>query len=542
MLPVNIVFAGNSMTAGAGATAGNDMPSQVMAILAGPASKVNCGVNGYTWREMNGRDGGSASAVDSAWVPGARNVLVCWETTNAVFGGGGDTPRTTAQAIADSQTFLNERLSANPWTVVMVTALPRGGNGFTAQNQTIVDINAHHVANFAAMGAHAIADNRQSGSVFNFFGDASADFMATQAYWNETSAWTHPNDAGYAVCAGYIAVAIQSAPIVQIRATVQQASPTQLAITFSDVLDASSVPATSAFAVTNSGGADNVTGVALSGQTLMLTKSRITMASDVVSVAYTMPGSGRVRNLSGQDAPSFTGLLSSNLTGELPFQQGAAEWWDPSFGTTVATGVSQWVGRKSGSVIGQVTGSQQPTVSAINGHTALLFSRTNNQRLTGAAAIAALLDNLDEYTVISVAMQSSPVNTQTRVICGAGTVANTSRMCAQGIVCGAVNTNDTTFRTSFVAGTGIWGLTHHVQTSAYDGLVGSVWLDGVLSQSSAKPTIGGALDEFVVGACRITNVYANHFEGLIGDLVVFPRFLNQADRQAAEAWMAARYL
>jgi hypothetical protein len=540
-LPLNVVFDGNSMTAGTGSTGGQTFPVQTMAALdVSGAVSSNLGVSGQTWRMMDGRDSGSAADVDAAWVDGRRNVLVAWETTNSTFSGA----RTAAQIISDTQSYITDRLSAHPWTIVLVGALPRGGAGYTAQNQTIIDVNDHFAANYEAMGAHAYADTRQTGSVFDFFGDVDASFTATQAYWSEMSAWVHPNNAGYAVVAGYVAAAINSVPVVGIGAGVASATPTKLVVTFSDTLLSSSVPATGDFVITNSGGADSVTAVSVVGATVELTKSRTTLANDVITVAYTQPVSGQVKNLAGSAAPSFTALPTLNMVGQWPEQKQASEWFDPSVGTTIVTGVSQWVGRRNASTLVQATGAQQPTynATAINSHPALVFSRAANQRLTGAATLAAMLENLEEFTIISMAQQTSPVNGQTRAIAGAGTVANTGRCNATAVACGAVNTTDTSYRPSgFMPGSQIWGTTRHVQTLAFDGINVNQWLDGVLSKYIAALTIGGTLDEFVIGAMRISGVYANHFEGYIGDILIFDRFLSDADRQAGEAWLATRF-
>lgn len=67
-------------------------------------------------------------------------------------------------------------------------------------------------------------------------------------------------------------------------------------------------PATSAYTITNSGGADTVVSVAITGTTVTITKSRTTMPGDTITINYTAP----VTNPIADNATNAT----ANLTGQ----------------------------------------------------------------------------------------------------------------------------------------------------------------------------------------------------------------------------------
>jgi lysophospholipase L1-like esterase len=210
---VNIVFDGNSLFSGVGASgSGTYLPTQVAGIapMSGSgASYSNKGVSGQTWRQMDGFDGGSSSDVDAAWVNGKTNILVTWETSNSVF----NTGRTAAQTIVDAQSYINNRLTAHSgWKIVLMTTLPRqisGNQTLTNTNNAINEtVDAYFRQNYRAMGAKALVDIRAGNSPFNFTGYTNTDFSAsnTDSLWYEAlGGRVHPNDAGYAVIAKMIA-------------------------------------------------------------------------------------------------------------------------------------------------------------------------------------------------------------------------------------------------------------------------------------------------------------------------------------------------
>ena len=99
-----------------------------------------------------------------------------------------------------------------------------------------------------------------------------------------------------------------SAPTVSTR-VVLSTSQSILRITYNETLDATVVPATSAFVVSG----NTVTAVQISGNTVLLALGT-PITADGQTVAYTQPGTNGVRNISGVLAASFTAAAVDHQT------------------------------------------------------------------------------------------------------------------------------------------------------------------------------------------------------------------------------------
>lgn len=204
----NVVLDGNSLVAGTGSSVpAYNLAGQVASLppISGQLSITNLGIGGQTTRQMNGMDGGSSADVDAAWVSGKTNVLLVWEGTNSIYGGG----RTASQAYQDMADYCAARLALNPWLIVIINTLPRQiGNPVAedAMNAKLVDYNAQLAAGYRSMGARAVVDVRQAGSPFAFTNYSQASYDATVDYWkNPEYIKVHLSDTGYSVIAGYVA-------------------------------------------------------------------------------------------------------------------------------------------------------------------------------------------------------------------------------------------------------------------------------------------------------------------------------------------------
>ncbi|MHB8643094.1 MAG: OmpL47-type beta-barrel domain-containing protein [Gaiellaceae bacterium] len=88
-----------------------------------------------------------------------------------------------------------------------------------------------------------------------------------------------------------------------------------LAVVFGEPLDNTSIPAGSAFTVRVNGSAQAApTNVSLSGSAVTLTLAAAVHNEDVVTVAYTQPATGRIKDVAGNDAASFSAQAVTNNT------------------------------------------------------------------------------------------------------------------------------------------------------------------------------------------------------------------------------------
>ena len=105
-----------------------------------------------------------------------------------------------------------------------------------------------------------------------------------------------------------------TAPVLS-RATVRGAT---LTLTWDEALDPESVPAASAFTVKVGGSAASLAGsdpVAVGGSSVVLTLASAVSAGQAVTVSYTPPATGPIRDLAGNGAASLTDQAVANTAG-----------------------------------------------------------------------------------------------------------------------------------------------------------------------------------------------------------------------------------
>jgi Putative flagellar system-associated repeat len=139
---------------------------------------------------------------------------------------------------------------------------------------------------------------------------SSAGYNNTSGIINGVTFWHDGTTAWYSVqqAANAVPVVVPSLS----SATITAASPTQIQLVFADTLNSASTPNPSAFVIANTGGSDTVTGVAISGNTVTLTKSRTTLSTDVVTISYTVPGTSALVSNSGVSVGAITAAAVNN--------------------------------------------------------------------------------------------------------------------------------------------------------------------------------------------------------------------------------------
>ena len=105
---------------------------------------------------------------------------------------------------------------------------------------------------------------------------------------------------------------IDTTPPVFQSAAVNGAS---LTMAYNETLDAASIPAATAFAVTVGGAARGVSNVAIAGSTVTLTLASAVTAGQAVTVAYTKPATNPIQDAAGNDAVNLAATSVTNNTG-----------------------------------------------------------------------------------------------------------------------------------------------------------------------------------------------------------------------------------
>ncbi len=197
-----VVFDGNSLTAGQGATSGQNSdpptgtiyPAVCLGYLGSKWMARNFGVSGQTTPDMSADAATQTDPLYSA--SNTRNVVVGWEITNDLFFGA-----SAADAYTNYVTYCQARQAVG-WRVPAVTVLPRSEAGtpagFEADRQTV---NANIRANWRSF-ADSLADIASDSRI------GPAGSQTNPTYYGDL---VHLTDAGYAIVAQYVAAAIQSA-------------------------------------------------------------------------------------------------------------------------------------------------------------------------------------------------------------------------------------------------------------------------------------------------------------------------------------------
>lgn len=192
-----------------------DLVPQLAALapISGKFTITNKAINGQNTLEMIAAGGD----VDLAYATGKRNYLLVWELTNNIHKGTG---RTGEETISDTIEYIAARqayVAANrpgqlPWFVILMTGIPRNSHlsAVTAEQGEVYMqyCNTYIRANYKAMGAIAYVEARRAGGPFDFT-DVTNNANYPVSLWTDR---THPNSAGKALLAQYIADVLKRLP------------------------------------------------------------------------------------------------------------------------------------------------------------------------------------------------------------------------------------------------------------------------------------------------------------------------------------------
>jgi lysophospholipase L1-like esterase len=186
-----VVFDGNSLTAGHGASPGKSYPEQVQLLLPRGYSVINVGVPAQTTSHMMAD---AATHVDALIQSSARNILVAWEATNDLyFGASAD------DAYQRLGHYCRDRRNAG-FRVIVLTLLPRSEQGTPDDFETSREaVNQRIRADWPTF-ADAIVDVAAIPELGRAGDELNPRYYADRV---------HLTDAGYAIIARSVAKAIR---------------------------------------------------------------------------------------------------------------------------------------------------------------------------------------------------------------------------------------------------------------------------------------------------------------------------------------------
>ena len=188
-----------------------------------------------------------------------------------------------------------------------------------------------------------------------------------------------------------------------------------IALTFSKPLNTAQVPTASAFALTNSGGAQTVSGVSIAGSTVTLTTSRTMASTDAVALGYSPPSTNPLASSDGENAGAVAAFAVPVATSGAPSNTVAPTLSSTTAttGTTLTVTTGTWANSPTGftyqwfqadtnaAISGATTTSYTPVAGDV-GHTLKCIVTATN-----ANGSAAAVSNTSSAVVAAAA----PVNT-----------------------------------------------------------------------------------------------------------------------------------
>jgi len=222
---------------------------------------------------------------------------------------------------------------------------------------------------------------------------------------------------------------------------------------------------------------------------------------------------------------------------------GLIAWFDPTRNLTVSgSDVDSWASSYGPANTVSNTGSTRPSYSATGllSQPCVSFSQAASERLTGAATLAAAIDNRAPFTALAVVKFATTSSSQA-LFC-AGNTGTSDKAGPFSIV------STPAYRLAFSSGGGTTGFTGTAPASTspaicaciYDGTNFSFRLNGAAfagSTSTRTPTC----NVFSIGCQVIAGVAQTFFDGLMGDLTVYDSALSSSDCGVVETYFRWKY-
>jgi len=191
----NLVFAGNSLIAGDGATTAQRVANTLhnLPLLKNSGLTVKSyGIAGDSYTDMIVNQ---IASIQAAYEVGKKNILIHWEATNQIYLGNS----TASQTVTHMLDFLSAVNTGQTWEHITLTCLHRWTDN--AKNLVLQEFNGLVLNNHKNYGIKRVVDIRKGDSPFSGTGFTQADFDAYSAYTKNTEVGTgnetHLNDAGY---------------------------------------------------------------------------------------------------------------------------------------------------------------------------------------------------------------------------------------------------------------------------------------------------------------------------------------------------------
>lgn len=270
-----------------------------------------------------------------------------------------------------------------------------------------------------------------------------------------------------------------------------------------------------------------------------------TPSSTLYTAPFTLSGNGTtvVKAIAIQTGGSQSAIASATIqidskTANLS-KTGLALWLKGDYGTTVATGISNWVDASgSGNTASQGTAANQPALvnPAINGLPAASFDGTNDSMLFGSG-----FSNFESGATVFLAVKPSSLSNGKKFFDFGNGATSDNLLLEEQLFSGNVllhvanATTDSTLAASTALSTSAYTLLTIEHTG---GQFASIYKNGVLVSQGPVQNLRNILRTVNRLGCQSSSAF---YAGQIAEFLVYNRSLSTAERRAAEGYLFARY-
>lgn len=295
----NIYCSGNSLTLGYPDHAPWDYPTRMNTLMTSAGIVGHTVTNiGHDLAETNALAGYATTEMYPFLDADRRNIAIINEIGNDIYFNG-----SVANAITNFTTWYDD-IIAEGWEVLVLNMFHRGT--VASANTLFGDTEAQYQTKLASARSLLTAWAASNDvNIVELIDDVRLSDCTNATYFTDRVHLTH---AGYLamaedVYAGLIAIPYTDtlAPVLT-TATVEDADPAEIVLTYNEHLDETSIPANANFAMS---GGRTVTNVSITNNIVTVTVNTPYTSGDSITISYT-PGTNKIQDLAGNLAVALT--------------------------------------------------------------------------------------------------------------------------------------------------------------------------------------------------------------------------------------------
>ncbi len=287
-----------------------------------------------------------------------------------------------------SASRLNSMLRTRDLSFAAAVPLTQPGDTYMAQH-TVAGALAFTVSGMPVKNAYVYVRLLANGvNVPTFSGmlerGGSAGYDNRNGIINVIEFFNDGYDTWYAISQAVGAVAVDNIAPTVVSAVVENATPTRVTITFSEVIDQTANPPTGAFSIPG----HPISATSISGATVRADTSAAIAGGENLSITYAPTGTNNIKDPSGNQAVGFTQAITNNVAVADTSVPNPTSVTASSSGPTTATG-SATVGEANGTLYHLYSTGSTATAAAVKAGSSQAISSTGAKAVNGTGLTAS---------------------------------------------------------------------------------------------------------------------------------------------------------